>query len=71
MIFEQRSFIGGENLRLFPDYMGENQVIRAKNMTLTDEGWLETRFVKVPINTTSFGACPVLGVWRYVKEDGS
>ena len=71
MIYNQTSFIGGENLRLFPDYMGENQVIRAKNMVLTDAGWLETRFGKQPINTTSFGSGAILGVWRYVKEDGS
>lgn len=69
--FRQQNFSGGENLRIYPTFMLENQVIRAKNCNITDGGFLETRFGKVKINTTSFGASPVLGVWRYVKEDAS
>lgn len=71
MIFSQRNFKGGENLQIYPEYLRENQVLRALNMNLTDGGQLETRFGKDKINTTSFGASPILGVWRYVKEDGS
>lgn len=70
-IYQQRNFSGGENLRLLPEFVGEDQVVRAKNLVVTDGGHLETRLGKVKINTTSFGAAPVLGVWRYVKEDGS
>ena len=71
MIFKQRNFTGGENLKIFPEFLQENQVIRALNMNITDGGQLETRFGKEKINTTQFTGAKILGVWRYVKEDGS
>jgi|LGVF01.2.fsa_nt_gb hypothetical protein len=64
-------FSGGENLQIKPDAVKPNQVMRAKNCFVNDDGDLETRLGKVKINTSSFGAAPVLGVWRFVKENGS
>lgn len=69
MIFQQTDFSGGENLQLQGGK--DNQVLRAKNCVVNDDGDLETRLGKVKVNTTTFGAAPILGVWRYVKENGS
>lgn len=71
MIFKQQDFTGGENLQIRPDSVDITQVMRAKNCIVNDDGDLETRLGKVKINTTSFGASPILGVWRFVKENGS
>ena len=71
IITEQRDFTGGENLKLLPSFVKPNQLVLAQNCVLTAEGVLETRPGKTRVNNVSLGAGPILGAWRFAKEDGS
>lgn len=66
-----RDFTGGENIKVLPEAVAVNQVFRAQNCVITNEGLLETRLGKTKINTVSLGVGPVISAHRFVKEDGS
>ena len=66
-----RDFTGGENLKILPEVVLPNQVLRAQNCVITNEGLLETRLGKTRINGTSLGAGPIISAHRYSKENGT
>lgn len=65
-----RDFTGGENLKVLPEAVAPNQVFRAQNCVITDEGLLETRLGRVKINTTSLGAGGIVSAHRYTTAAG-
>jgi hypothetical protein len=69
--FRHRDFTGGENKKLLPEGIAPNQVDSAVNCIINADGTLSTRDGKTRINTTSLGAGPILGIWRFSKESGS
>jgi hypothetical protein len=69
--FWQRNFTGGENRSILPELMKPDQLIMAMNCTMTPDGLLQTRLGKTKINLASLGAGPVLGAWRWGKENGT
>jgi hypothetical protein len=66
-----RDFTGGENLKILPEAVLPNQVLRAQNCVITNEGLLETRLGKTRLNATSLGSGPVISAHRYSKENGT
>lgn len=71
MIFRQRDFTGGENLKLLSEFLQPNQLVAAQNCELTAEGLVQTRKGKVKINTTSLGSGGILSAFVYAKENGT
>jgi hypothetical protein len=71
MIFRQRDFTGGENLKILSEYLKPNQLVSAQNCELTAEGLVQTRRGKVKINTTTLGAGGILTAFVYPKENGT
>lgn len=67
---QYRDFTGGENRRIFPELLAENEVVLARNCIITSEGALESRKGKTPINTTALPAA-VRAAWRWSTADGS
>lgn len=66
-----RDFTGGENLQILPEAIAPNEVVKAYNCFITNEGLLETRQGKTKVNTTSLGAGGIISAHRYSKESGS
>ncbi len=66
-----RDFTGGENLKILPEVVLPNQVLRAQNCVITNEGLLETRLGKTRINSVSLGSGGIISIHRYSKEDGT
>jgi hypothetical protein len=64
-------FSGGENLKTAPEFIADNQVIRAYNCVLSPEVPFQTRLGKTKVNTTSLGSGSIISLHRYSKEDGS
>jgi hypothetical protein len=69
--FRHQDFTGGENRKLFPEFIKPNQVALAQNCALTAENVLETRAGRVKVNTNSLGEGPVISAKRFAKEAGT
>ena len=66
-----RDFTGGENLQVLPEAIASNEVLKAHNCFITNEGLLETRQGRTKVNTTSLGEGPIISAHRYSKENGT
>jgi len=66
-----RNFSGGENLKIGPEFIGDNEVINAINCIISSEAPLITRDGKTRLNPTSLGSGPILSILRYTKTNGT
>jgi hypothetical protein len=70
-IYRKRDFTGGENLKVLPEFLTENQLLSGRNCVINEDGILETREGKTVLNTESLGIGGIIAMFRYSKEDGT